>query len=145
MFFKISNWLSRIRNQFEILKNMKNVYQDENNVVLDENSLEWKPCINRESKSLELTIKLYSCHYIKMKFLVIVTPPSIYHGSSTQKTFWEEKHTGKQDLFEFVNMKKCGRRKVRKRKEIKGSDKYVTLNIYKILNITEKFDSLNKM
>ena len=42
-------------------------------------------------------------------------------------------------------MKNCGRRKVRKHKEIKGSDKCVTLNIYEILNISEKFDSLNKM
>ena len=57
---------------------MKTVYQDENNVVLVENSVEWKPCINRESKSLELTIKLYSCHDIKMKLLLVVTPPSIY-------------------------------------------------------------------
>ena len=38
------------------LNNMKTVYPDENNVVLDENSVERKPCINRESKSLELTI-----------------------------------------------------------------------------------------
>ena len=58
---------------------MKTVYQDENNVVFDENSVEWKPFINRESKSLELTIKLYSCHDINMEFLVVVTPPSIYH------------------------------------------------------------------
>ena len=36
-------------------------------------------------------------------------------------------------------MKNCGRHKVRKHKEIKGSDKCVTLNISK------KFDSLNKM
>ena len=36
-------------------------------------------------------------------------------------------------------MKICGRRKVRKHKEIKGSDKIVTLNIL------AKFDSLNKM
>ena len=36
-------------------------------------------------------------------------------------------------------MKNCGRRKVRKHKDIKGSDKIVTLNISK------KFDSLNKM
>ena len=42
-------------------------------------------------------------------------------------------------------MKNYGRRKVRKNKEIKGSDKCVTLNIYDILNISEKFDSLNKM
>ena len=38
-----------------------------------------------------------------------------------------------------MNMKNCGSRKVRKHKEIKGSDKCVTLNIPK------KFDSLNKM
>ena len=79
-----------------------------------------------------------------MKFLVVVTPPSIYHGCSTRKTFWEEKFTGKQDLFEFVNMKNCGQRNVRKDIEIKGSDKCVTLNIYEILNISEKFDDLNK-
>ena len=67
-----------------------------------------------------------------MKFLVVVTLLSIYHGCSTQKTFWEEKFTGKQDLFESVNMKNCGRHKVREQKEIKGSEKCVTLNIYKI-------------
>ena len=74
-----------------------------------------------------------------MKFLVVVTPPSIYHGCSTQKTFWEEKFTGKEDLFLSVNMKCFGRNKVRKHKEIKGSDKYVTLEI------SSKFDSLDKM
>ena len=80
-----------------------------------------------------------------MKFLAVVTPPSIYHGCSTRKTFWEEKFTGKKDLFESVNMKNCGRRKVRKHEEIKGSDKCVILNIYEILNISEKFDNMNKM
>ena len=74
-----------------------------------------------------------------MKFLVVVTPPSIYHGCSTWKTFWEEKFTGKQDFFQSVNMKNCGRRKVRKHKEIKGSDKCVNLDI------SEKFEILNKM
>ena len=38
-----------------------------------------------------------------------------------------------------MNMKNCGHRKVRKHKEIKGSDKCVTLNI------SEKFDSLKNM
>ena len=38
-----------------------------------------------------------------------------------------------------MNMKNCGLRKVRKHNEIMGSDKCVTLNISK------KFDSLNKM
>ena len=80
-----------------------------------------------------------------MKFLVVVTPPSIYHGCFTRKTFWEEKFTGKQDLFHSVDMKDCGRRKVRKHKEIKGSDNCFTLNIYEVLNISEKFDDLNKM
>ena len=41
-----------------------------------------------------------------MKFLVVVSPLSIYHGCSTRKTFWEEKFTGKkQYLLVSVNMK----------------------------------------
>ena len=51
----------------------------ENNYVLNENSVEGKPCINRESKSNELTIQLYIFHDINMKFLAVVTQPSIYH------------------------------------------------------------------
>ena len=74
-----------------------------------------------------------------MKFLVVVTPRSIYHGFSTWKTFWEEKFTGKKDLFLSVNMKICGRHKVRNHKEIKVSYKYVTLDI------SSNFDSLDKM
>ena len=74
-----------------------------------------------------------------MKLLAVVTPPSIYHGFSTWKTFWEVKFAGKKILFLSVTMKNCGRRKVRKQKEIKGSDKYVTLEI------SSKFDSLDKM
>ena len=74
-----------------------------------------------------------------MKFLVFVTPPSIYYGCFSRKTFWEEKFTGKKDLFQSVNMKQFGRRKVRRYKEIKGSNKIATLNV------PAKFDSLNKM
>ena len=51
-----------------------------------------------------------------MKLLAVVTPPSIYHGCSTPKTFWEEKFTGKENLFLAMNMKNCGRRNVRKHK-----------------------------
>ena len=86
----------------ECSENMKTVYPDENNVVLNEKSVERKPCMNRESKTNDITIKLYSCHDINTKFLVVVTPPSIYHGCSTQKTFREEKFICKQDLFESV-------------------------------------------
>ena len=126
-------------NQFECSKNMKNIYPDENNVVLNENSVEGKPCINRESKSNELTNQLYSCYDINMKFLLVVTPPSIYHGCSTRKTFWEEKFTGKKYLFLAVDMKNGCRRKIKKHKEIRGSDKIVTLYI------SSKLDSLDKM
>ena len=81
-----------------------------------------------------------------MKFLVVVTPPSIYLGCSNRKTFWEEKFTGKKlDFFESMNMKNCGQCNVRKHKEIEDSDKRVTLNMYEILNISEKFDDLDKM
>ena len=56
-----SEWLDKIELVFDsislkCLKNMKTVYQDGNNGVLVGNSVEWKPCINRESKGLELTI-----------------------------------------------------------------------------------------
>ena len=74
-----------------------------------------------------------------MKFLLVVTPLSIYHGCSTRKTFWEEKFTRKKDLFQSVNMKNCGRRKVSKHKDINGSYNIVTLNV------SAKFDSLNNM
>ena len=89
-----------------------------------------------------------------MKFLAVVTPPSIYNGCSTRKTFWEENFTGKEDFFLSVNMKNCGRRNVRKHKEIRGSDKYFTLKNHKdirgsdkyvTLDISSKFDSLDKM
>ena len=73
-----------------------------------------------------------------INILAVVTPLSIYHGCSNQKTFWEEKFTGKENLFLAVNIKKCGRRNVRKHKDIKGSDKYVTLDI------SLKFESMEK-
>ena len=74
-----------------------------------------------------------------MKLLVVVTSPSIYHGCSTRKTFWEEKFTDEKQLFSSVDMENCGCRKVRKHKDIKDSDKIVTLDIL------AKFDSLNNM
>ena len=81
----------------------------------------------------------YKVVMMNMKLLSVVTPPSIYHGCSTRNTFWEEKFTGEENLFSSVNMKNCGRHNVRKHKEIKGSEKYVTLDI------SLKFDSLDNM
>ena len=75
---------------------------------------------------------------MNVKLLSVVTQPSIYHGCFTWKKFWEVKFTVEKNLFLAVNMKNCGRRYVRKTKELKGSD-YVTLDI------SLKFDILNKM
>ena len=63
--------------------------------------------MNRERKSDELTIWLYSCYDINMKLLAVVIPPSIYNGCPTRKTFWEEKLTGKENFFLAVDMKIC--------------------------------------
>ena len=42
-------------------------------------------------------------------------------------------------------MRNCGQRNFRKHKEIKDSDERITLDIYDILNISDKFDDLDKM
>ena len=38
------------------------LFQNEKNVVMNGNIFDGKPCINRESKSLDITIYLYSCY-----------------------------------------------------------------------------------
>ena len=53
---------------------------------------------------------------MNIKLLEVVTPPSIYHGCSTRKTFWEGNFTGGETLFSAVNMKKFGCRNVSKHK-----------------------------
>ena len=40
------------------------------------------------------------------ELLAVVTPPSIYHGCSTQKTFWKGNFTGEEKFFSPVNKKK---------------------------------------
>ena len=68
-----------------------------------------------------------------MKFLVVLAPPSIYHGCSDRKTFWGEKFTGKkQDLFVSMNMRNCCQRNVRKHREFKDSDERVTFNQFEM-------------
>ena len=57
-----------------------------------------------------------------MKLLAVVITPSIYHGCSTWKTFWEGKCTP-------VNIKNCGHRSFRKHREIKDGEKYITFDI----------------
>ena len=74
---------------------------------------------------------------MKIKLLKFITPPSIYNGYFTRKTFWEEKFTVGE--FTPVNMKNGGCRNARKRRDIKDSDTYITLAI------SLKFGSLEKM
>ena len=74
---------------------------------------------------------------INMKLLSVVTPPSIYHGYSARKTFWEENFT-LGDLIAAI-MKNCGCLSFSKHRDIKGSDKYVTLDI------SLKFYSMDKI
>ena len=80
---------------------------------------------------------------MNMNLLAVVTPPYIYYGCSNWKMFWEEKFTGEEKFtlgeFTSANMKRCGRRNVRKHREIKGSDKYITLDI------SLKFGSLDNI
>ena len=75
---------------------------------------------------------------MNIKLLAVVTPPSIYHDCSTQKTFWEENFTGEGKLFSAVNMKIYDHRNVRKHMEIKGRYKYVTLDISLKIDILDK-------
>ena len=72
-----------------------------------------------------------------MTLLEVVTPPSIYFGCSTWKTFWEENFT----LCEFTpaNMKNYDRPNVNKHIDIKDSDKYITLDV------SLKFVSMDKI
>ena len=53
--------------------------------------------------------------------------------------FREEKFTGEENSFSAVNRKNCGRCNVRKHKDIKGGEKYVTLDI------SLRFDNLDNM
>ena len=70
---------------------------------------------------------------MNMNITSVLTPLSIIHGCSTRKMLWEVKFTGEGNftLGEFtpVKVKNCGPRNVRNNREIKDSDKYITLEI----------------
>ena len=75
-----------------------------------------------------------------MDFLVVVTPPSIFiMVAPLRRRSGRESSLVRKICFSLRNMKNCGRHKVKKHKETKGSDKIITLNV------SAKFDSLNKM
>ena len=71
-----------------------------------------------------------------MKFLEVVTPPSTYHGCSTWKMLWKGNFTP-------VNMESCGRRNVRKHREIKNGEKYTPLEISLKLDCLDNREVVN--
>ena len=83
-----------------------------------------KPCINTESNT-RISPFIYTVIVLTttMKFLSVITPPDIYHGSSTWKTLWEDK-------LPPVKMTSYGRRNVRKHRETKKGEQYIVLEIY---------------
>ena len=76
---------------------------------------------------------------MNMKLLAVLTQPSIYNGCYNRKTPWEEKFTPGE--FTPVNMKNCGLCNVRKNREIKNGDKYITLDISLKFGSWEKLKS----
>ena len=59
---------------------------------------------------------------MKTNLLSVITSMSIYHGCSNWMKFCEEKFTP-------ANMKSCCCRNVKKHREIKDNQKYITLDI----------------
>ena len=43
-----------------------------------------------------------------------------------------------------MDMKNCGRRNVRKHKDVRGSDKYVTLKKHKEIKVSDKYVTLDR-
>ena len=82
-----------------------------------------KSCINRSYKSKSSQFS-YTVIVVArtMKYLSVVTSLSIYHGCSTWKTLWEDNST-------LASMRSCGRRNVRKHKEINNGEHYIALDI----------------
>ena len=62
------------------------LFQNENNVVMNENSVGGKSCEIENVRALSSQFS-YIVVMMNMKLLEVVTPPSIYHGCSTWKTF----------------------------------------------------------
>ena len=69
---------------------------------------------------------------MNMKLLAVITLLSIYHGCSTRKMFWEKKYT-------LLNMESCDCHNIRKHRNIKDGENYITLDI------SLDFSSLDKM
>ena len=116
-YIELSNWF----NQFEMLVSiliheitLKHVLFYRKTVLIEYH-------INIES-NIRSSQYIYTDVINYMKLLSVVTLPSIYHGCSTWKTFWEEN-------FILVNMNNCCCHSVRKHREIKNGRQYIALDI----------------
>ena len=70
---------------------------------------------------------------MKTKLLSVLTPLSIYNDCSTCKTFGEDTFTSEEKFtpgeFTAANTRNCGHHNVRKHREVKDSNNYITLDI----------------
>ena len=73
------------------------LFQNENNVVLNKNSVEVKPCIDRESKIPDLTIKLYICY-----------DEHEYPSSCNTTAYLSQKFLGMYCTYLIVITSRCG-------------------------------------
>ena len=83
-------------------------------------------------KAISRISKFIHTGVMNMNILAVVTPPYIYHGWSTRKTFWVRKFTP-------VNMKNYGCCNFRKHREIKNGEQYIALVI------SPKFGNMDKI
>ena len=114
------------------------MFQNKNNIVLNENSVEGKPCINIESKILELTIQLYICYDENESPSSRNTTVYLSWLIHSEDVLGGKVHRrGKVVL--SCEHENFGCSNVRKHREIKGSYKYVNFDI------SLKFDSLERM
>ena len=79
---------------------------------------EWKTALKENHVQID-KVRAQSSQFsytdvmMNMNSLSVVTPPSIYHGCSTGKNFWQENFTDEENFtlseFTAMNMKNCGR------------------------------------
>ena len=105
-YIELSTWL----NQFEMFVSSL-IHERTLKTVLFYNKTVLREKHVKKESNITSSQFIYT-DFMNMNLLAVVTPLYIYHGWSTQKNLWEGKFTP-------ANMKNCGRRNVRKHREIK--------------------------
>ena len=99
---------------------------EQNNVVLNGTQC-WEKTVYIDKVRAYISQFIYTYVMMNMKLLEVITWPSIHHGCSSRKTFWEEKFTVGE--FSALKMKIWCCRNVGRHREIKDSDKQINLDI----------------